>query len=193
VVIGGAITRIAFNKSSSEIPIGQERLNILLAKRYQAQSEQLKYIQGQLFDEAELEREIAETRQALEALQNKSKHSTEQRQPKQKPKRQPLPEHLRRVEVIVDVSDEDKQAMGDEWVCIGHETSEQLAVRQREYYVKVLKRKKYVRNRATDESDTKDAIRVAPPAPVMLPRSLADASLLADVLCSLEFFEYLLP
>jgi len=172
------------DQQQSEIAYLQERLNILLAKRYQAQSEQLKYIQGQLFDEAELEREIAETRQALEALQNKSKHSTEQRQPKQKPKRQPLPEHLRRVEVIVDVSDEDKQAMGDEWVCIGHETSEQLAVRQREYYVKAIKRKKYVRNRATDESDAKDAIRVAPPAPVMLPRSLADASLLADVLCS---------
>jgi transposase len=171
-------------QQQSEITYLQERLNILLAKRYQAQSEQLKYIQGQLFDEAELEREIAETRQALEALEKKSNHSTAPVQPKQKPKRQPLPEHLRRVEVIVDVSDEDKQAMGDEWSCIGHESSEQLAVRQREYYVKVLKRKKYVRNHTTDESGPKDGIRVAPPAPAMLPRSLADGSLLADVLCS---------
>jgi hypothetical protein len=60
-------------------------LNILLSKRYQAQSEQLKYIQGQLFDEAELEREIAETRQALDELQNKSTRSTGQEPPKQKP------------------------------------------------------------------------------------------------------------
>jgi hypothetical protein len=94
-------------------------LNILLSKRYRAQSEQLKYIQGQLFDEAELEREIAETRKALDELQNSSARSTGQEPPKQKPKRKPLPDHLRRVGIIVDVSDEDKQAMGDDWTCIG--------------------------------------------------------------------------
>jgi hypothetical protein len=49
---------------------------------------------------------------------------------------------LHRVEVVVDVSDEDSQAVGDEWRCIGHESSEQLAIQQREYYVKVIKRKK---------------------------------------------------
>jgi transposase len=172
------------DQQQSEIAYLQERLNILLAKRYQARSEQLKYIQGQLFDEAELEREISDTRKALDELQNKSKRSTEHNPPKQKPKRQPLPAHLRRVEMIVDVSDEDRQAMGDEWVCIGHETSEQLAVRQREYYVKAIKRKKYVRKCAKTDEASDAGIRLAPPAPVMLPRSLADASLLADVLCS---------
>jgi transposase len=54
---------------------------------------------------------------------------------------------------------------------------------QREYYVKVIQRKKYVRNTQSDQ-DTDSGIRVAPVAKVMLPRSLADASLLADVLCS---------
>jgi transposase len=136
-----------------------------------------------LFDEAELEREIAETRQALDELQNSSARSTGQEPPKQKPKRKPLPDHLRRVEIIVDVSDEDKQAMGDDWTCIGYENAEQLAVVQREYYVKVIKRKKYVRN-TESEQPTGSGIRVAPVAKVMLPRSLADASLLADVLCS---------
>jgi transposase len=167
----------------SEIAYLQERLNILLSKRYRAQSEQLKYIQGQLFDEAELEREIAETRQALDELQNRSTRSTGQETPKQKPKRKPLPDHLRRVEVIVDVSDEDKQAMRDEWTCIGYENAEQLAVVQREYYVKVIKRKKYVRNTESPQ-DTDSSIQVAPAAKVILPRSLADASVLADVLCS---------
>jgi transposase len=167
----------------AEIAYLQERLNILLSKRYRAQSEQLKYIQGQLFDEAELEREIAETRQALDDLQKRSTRSTGQEAPKQKPKRKPLPDHLRRVEIIVDVSDEDKQAMGDEWICIGHESAEQLAVQQREYYVKVFKRKKYVRNTESTQ-DTDCSIQVAPAAKVILPRSMADASLLADVLCS---------
>jgi hypothetical protein len=73
--------------------------------------------------------------------------------------------------------------MGDEWTCIGHETSEQLAVQQREYYVKVIKCKKYVRNTESDQG-TDSGIRVAPVAKIMLPRSLADTSLLADVLCS---------
>lgn len=137
-------------------------MNILPSKCYQAQSEQLKYIQWQLFDEAELERKIAETRDELEALKKGSNHSTERNAPKQKPKRQPLPSHLRRVQVIVDVSDEDKQAMGEEWTCIGYETAEQLAVQQREYYVKVIKRKKYVRNSTESAQECDCGIRVVP-------------------------------
>jgi transposase len=168
----------------TEIAYLQERLNILLSKRYQAQSEQLKAIQGQLFDEAELEHEIAETRRAIEALRSEmDQQAGTQTKPQQKPKRRPLPSHLRRFEVEIDVSDEDKQAMGEDWTCIGHETSEQLAVVQREYYVKVIKRKKYVRNRSEYDEQT-PGIRVAPAAKVILPRSLADASFLADVLTS---------
>jgi len=30
--------------------------------------------------------------------------------------------------------------MGDDWHCIGFETAEQLAVQQREYYIKVINR-----------------------------------------------------
>lgn len=169
----------------------QERLSILLAKRYKAQSEQLKYLQGQLFDEAELEADIAETRQALEALatpEEPAHDTTGTNRPAagEKPKRNKLPAHLRRVDVIIDVSAEDRQAMGEDWRFVGFETSEQLAVRQREYYVKVIQRKKYVRNTAPAEgTDTLPAgIVVAPPARVILPRAIADASLLADVLCS---------
>lgn len=173
----------------SEIAYLQERLNILLSKRYQARSEQLKYIQGQLFDEAELEQEIAETRQALKALYKEGDKPGQNAQSgdsadRQKPKRQPLPAHLRRVEIILDVPEEDKQVMGEEWRCIGFESCEQLAVQQREYYVKVIKRKKYVRNSAETDEAAGAGIRVAPPAKLILPRSLADASLLADVLCS---------
>lgn len=181
--------QIQIQQQQSEIAYLQERLNILLAKRYQARSEQLKYIQGQLFDEAELEQEIAETRRALEALRKDTDPSgltpnSGDTPDRKKPKRQPLPAHLRRVEVVIDVSDEDKQVMGEEWSCIGFETSEQLAVQQREYYVKVIQRKKYVRNGGGTDEAAGPGIRVAPPAKVILPRSLADASLLADVLCS---------
>lgn len=178
----------------------KERLSILLSKRFKAQSEQLKYLQGQLFDEAELEKAIQETQQAIAALETSEPHDApapateaDAVAPTQssaaipaKPKRKKLPESLRRVEVIIDVSAEDKQAMGDDWVEVGFEPSEQLAVQQREYYVKVLKRKKYVR-KETPKAQSEQAttgIVVAPTANVILPRAIADASLLADVLCS---------
>ena len=57
--------------------------------------------------------------------------------PKPKPRRNPLPDHLRRVNVDVDVGSEKKQAMGVLWEQIGWETSEQLSVQEREYFVKV--------------------------------------------------------
>jgi len=183
-------------KKEQEIDYLQERLAILLSKRYKAQSEQLSHLQGQLFDESELEAAITETQRAIDALEASKSPGSEDAtenltQPKQKtkPKRKKLPDHLRRVEVIIDVSEEDKQAMGDDWVCIGYDDAEKLAVQQREYYVKVLKRKKYVRK--TDQHNDNTAlscvsagIKVASPAKVILPRAIADASLLADVLCS---------
>lgn len=184
-----------------ELDYLKERLSILLSKRFKAQSEQLKYLQGQLFDEAELEKAIQETQQAIAALESSDAltPATDAAEPvsapssaqhdapaAEKPKRKKLPESLRRVEVMIDVSAEDKQAMGDDWVEVGFESSEQLAVQQREYYVKVLKRKKYVR-KETPKAQTEQAttgIVVAPTANVILPRAIADASLLADVLCS---------
>ena len=183
---------------SKEIQYLNERLAILLSKRYRAQSEQLKHIQGQLFDEAELEKAIADTLQAIEE-QSASVPATSPSEPKQsskeqasKPKRKKLPEHLRRVDIVIDVSDEEKQAMGDDWVYVGDESAEKLAVQQREYYVKVLKRKKYVRKNSVNadkaeaqaEAAAHGGIKVASPAKVILPKAIADASLLADVLCS---------
>jgi len=78
--------------------------------------------------------------------------------------------------------------MGDDWELIGYETSEQLAVKQREYFVKQFKRAKYVlKNTPKKELEVTNArqgsgIKVAPRPAVILPKSLADASLLADII-----------
>jgi len=106
------------------------------------------------------------------------------------------------VDIEVDLSDEDLQMMGDDWVCIGFETSEQLAVHEREYYIKRFKRRKYVRRGttspapvatpATDGAPSDVAatalavagIKVAPPTPVILPRAIADASLVAKLVAA---------
>lgn len=199
----------------------QEQLNLLLSKRFGRQSEQLKHLQGQLFDEAELETAICEleaelaqaqqtlalddlnTDPSLNAEPNNtvegSKEAIAPTKPATAPKRTPLPAHLKRVEIVVDVSDEDKQMMGDEWTLIGYETAEQLAVRDREYYVKHIKRAKYVRNADTSESaiepDQPSGIKLAPPLPVILPKAIADASLLAHAITAkfvdaLSFYRY---
>ncbi len=160
-----------------------EQLILLRSKRYQAQSEQLKSLQGQLFDEAELEVAIREAEAALAELQTSAAPIGAQPAPaKARPKRKPLPEHLKRVDIVIDVDDADKQMMGDNWTLVGYEISEQLAVQQRTYYVKRFKRAKYVGNESSGESG--GGIKVAPRPAVMLPKAIADSSVLADVIAA---------
>ncbi len=162
-----------------------EQLALLRSKRFQSQSEQLKHIQGQLFDEAELEVAIREGEAVLAKMQTPSSGQRNSDSPakQEKPRRKPLPAHLKRVEIVIDVSPEDKQMMGDDWELVGYEESEQLAVQQRQYYVKRYQRAKYVRKKAaTNKEATTCGIKVAPAARVILPRALPDGSLLADVL-----------
>ena len=63
---------------------------------------------------------------------------------RKKPVRRPLPAHFNRVENTIDLSDEEKAAMGDDWTFIGYDRSEQLAVIPRQHYVIAYKRAKYV-------------------------------------------------
>ncbi|MCP4933812.1 MAG: hypothetical protein GY927_06300 [bacterium] len=45
---------------------------------------------------------------------------------------------------MIDLSDEEKAAMGDEWTFIGYDTPEQLAIIPRQHYVIKYMRTKYV-------------------------------------------------
>lgn len=172
----------------------EERLGLLLSQRYQARSEQLNHLQTQLFDESELEQAIQDVQTALEEAQSASPANKTESKPKPPhktaPRRESLPSHLPRVEIVIDVSDEDKQMMGDDWVLVGYETSEQLAVKQCEYFVKHFKRAKYVLNDApkkaqqTTQTKQVNGIIVAPRPLVILPKALADASLLANIIAS---------
>ncbi|MEJ2452166.1 MAG: IS66 family transposase [Gammaproteobacteria bacterium] len=170
-----------------------EQLSLLRSKRYQKHSEQLKTLQCQLFDEAELEQAIRETEAALSQAQGESagkEGRPKKPTPKAAPKRKALPDHLKRVDIVIDVNAEDKQMMGDGWEAVGHEVSEQLAVQQRQYYVKRFLRVKYVRKDTPKDKLGKaqahndGGIKVAPRPAVILPKALADASLLADVIAS---------
>jgi transposase len=182
----------ALQDQQATIDYLQEQLSLLRSKRYQQQSEQLRTLQCQLFDEAELEQAIRETEAALAKAQAEQavNQPLEKPAPQDKPKRKPLPDHLKRVDIIIDFDAEDKHLMGEAWEAVGHEISEQLAVQQRQYYVKRYLRVKYARKQIPqDESRGAPAfsehnIKVAPRPAVILPKALADASLLADVIAS---------
>lgn len=167
----------------------EETLTLLQSKRYRHSSEKLNALQGRLFDESEMDAAIQEIQERLdkEKQERQVRSDAERREraakrpPEDRPRRKSLPDHLRRVNIDVDVSAEDKHAMGDEWLFIGWECSEQLACQEREYFVKCIRRAKYVRKQQ-DPLDKSDGIKVAPVLPVMLPRAIADASLLAKIL-----------
>ena len=138
-------------------------------------AEQLK-----LFDEAELEALIGELEAGLEEpTAPESKPSTPQK-PKARAVRRPLPEHLPRVERLIDLPEAKKQAMGADWTFIGYDESEQLAVIPRQPYVILFKRAKYVPvNEAVPGAE--QGVVIAPRAPQILPKAIGHSSLIADV------------
>ena len=153
---------------------------VLLRKRqFGASADRPNKDQFNLFDEAELEQLLAD----LDIPDPKdsaatAKEKTEKQ--RKKPLRRPLPAHFDRVEKIIDLSDEQKAAMGDDWTFIGYDTSEQLAVIPQQHYVIVYKRAKYVPG--NDEVVGAEAgVRIAPRPDQIIPKSIAHSSLIADV------------
>ena len=122
----------------------EERLALLLAKRFGRSSEKLNDKQMRLFDETELEQAIAALKKELQAEAEPEEEGKSKRKAnKSQPKREPLPDKLRRIDIIVYVDEDEKAHMGEDWEMIGYEGSEQLAVRDREYFVKRYRRCKY--------------------------------------------------
>jgi transposase len=153
---------------------------VLLRKRqFGASADRPNKDQFNLFDEAELEQLLAD----LDIPDPKDAEATAKEkteQPRKKPVRRPLPAHFDRVEKIIDLSDEEKAEMGDDWTFIGYDTSEQLAVIPQQHYVIVYKRAKYVPG--NDEVAGAEAgVRIAPRPDQIIPKSIAHSSLIADV------------
>jgi transposase len=154
---------------------------ILLRKRqFGASADRPNKDQFSLFDEAELEQLLAEL--DLSSDQDDAEPKTQEKadSERKKPVRRPLPAHFSRVEKIIDLSDEEKAAMGDDWTFIGYDTSEQLAIIPRQHYVIAYKRAKYVpKNDAVIGAE--QGVRIAPRPDQILPKSIAHSSVIADV------------
>ena len=118
---------------------------VLLRKRqFGASADRPNKDQIPLFDEAELEQLMAELGLSDAGEESASSTQAKTKAPRKKPVRRPLPAHFPRVEKIIDLSDDQKAAMSDDWSFIGYDTSEQLAVIPRQHYVIAYKRAKYV-------------------------------------------------
>jgi transposase len=155
---------------------------LLLRKRqFGAGADRLNKDQVTLFDEAELEQLLAELdlpagpEDVEPTVQEKAARAAK------KPVRRPLPAHFNRVEKVIDLSDEEKAAMGNDWTFIGYDTSEQLAIIPRQHYVIAYKRAKYVPNNDA-VAGAEQGVRIAPRPDQILPKSIAHSSVIADVI-----------
>jgi transposase len=167
---------------------------ILKRKRFGQSADRLNLNAAQLnlFDEAELEALLAELEAELEKERagepaadgaKPAEEPAPEQAPKAPPKRRPLPAHLPRVERVLDLPEEQKAALEGQWKLIGYETSEQLGVIPRQFYVIAYRRAKYA---PCDDTvpGAEQGILVAPRFPQLLPKSIADSSLLAEVVAA---------
>lgn len=155
-------------------------ITLLKRKRFGPSAERISPDQLKLFDEAELEALIGELEEGLTAPPAPQTKPPAPEPPKDKPVRRPLPEHLLRVERIIDLSEADKQAMGADWTFIGYEESEQLAIIPRQPYVIRFKRAKYVPV-SEDVPGAEQGVLIAPRPVQILPKAIGHSSLIAEV------------
>ena len=154
---------------------------LLLRKRqFGASADRTNKDQVSLFDEAELEQLLAELDLPSDLDADKPATQKKAKDEKKKPVRRPLPANLDRIEKIIDLSDEEKVVMGDDWTFIGYDTSEQLAVIPRQHYVIAFKRAKYAPNHDA-VAGAEQGLQIAPRPDQILPKSIAHSSVIADV------------
>jgi len=163
----------------------REQIRIMKAREYGRSSEKRTVEdirQGKLFDEAELHAsaapvEVVETVRITKTVYQRRKRG-----------RTPISPKLARVEVVVDLGDEERASVpeGYELVRIGEETSEQVHEIPQKYVVIKTVRPKYIvkpaRGSGLATSDAPVRILIAPVPARILPRSIATPSLLASVL-----------
>ena len=165
----------------NEIKLLKEKINILQHRLFGRKSEKLSRDAGSgqllLFNEVEQ----VEAEPPVESPEEITVPAHQRR----RGKRKPLPEDLPRVEVIHDITEEEKQcACGTEKTRIGQETSEQLDIIPPKIQVIKHIRPKYVCKHCEGTQADEAAVVIAPLPEQMLPRSIAGPGLLAYIITS---------
>jgi transposase len=166
----------------------QEQINLLLHKRFSANSEKYRAEQADLFNEAEAYAEESGEVESIEAESTEAgetveeallEPATRESMPPRKPGRKALPQELPRVEILHDLPEEQRCcAEGHALIEIGEEISEQLDIIPAKVQVLRHIRKKYAC--PCCQANVKTAPLPAQP----IPKSNASPGLLAYVATS---------
>ena len=171
----------------------EEEVRLLKSKLFAKKSEKLTPEddrQARLFNEAETYGDSKTDGTPKEKYASKT---TVKGYTRKKPGRKPLPEHLPRKEVIIDIDESEKQcACGHRLSRIGEETSEKIQITPPQVVVEKTIRPKYACKHCegTTEED-KASVKIAPPPVQFIKKSIATASFVAYLLISK--FEDALP
>ncbi len=154
----------------TEVAYLREQIRLLTHKRFGPSSEKLSREQLRLFLESDASMETEEAESTVTIKEHR----------RRKGGRRPLPDSLPRIEVIHDLSDEEKICPhdGETLKRIGAETSEQLSYIPARMRVLRHVRYKYACPRC------EDGVKIAPLPPQPIPKSMAAPSLLAHVTVS---------
>lgn len=157
----------------AQVLILQEQLNIALAKRYAASSEQYSPDQIRLFNEAEVDAPSDDDADESETSVIIAEHARKKRG------RKPLPEHLPRIDVIHELPEAERHCPHDgaRLVPISDVISEQLDIIPAQ--IRVLRH-----IRKTYACDCGRCIKTAPLPPQPIPKSMASPGLLAHIAVS---------
>ena len=163
-----------FHKDT-KIKVLEEQIRLYLAGKYGRSSEQSQYHQLDLFENGDLPNPEDDTDDDEEALTDDDFILVKRK--KKNGGRKPLPEHLTRIEVIHDLSPEDRICSTDGHPLheIGRVVSEQLEIIPAVVQVKRHIRIKY----GCKQCEQMIKLAALPPQPI--PKSMASASLLAHI------------
>jgi transposase len=158
----------------------KEENALLLYKRFVRSAEKILADrgQGELFSEEETKSEAPGKESGEEEIQEVKSYK------RRKPGRKPINPALPRVQEIIDIPEEDKVCgCGEHLTKIGEEVSEKVEITPPKLVIKQTVRPKYAcRHCEGTEDEGKPTVRIAPPPPCMIPRSIASESLLSYVI-----------
>ena len=160
----------------------KEQYDTLMYRKYVRSAEEIMATEKQqrLFNEEAEQPDIEENRTEKQEIKSYTR---------KKPGRKPIDPHLKRVEEVVDLPDDEKIcACGKELTKIGEETAEKLEIIPQSIFVTKIIRPKYACRfcegtaNETEEDLGPGAVKIAPVPPAIIPRSIASASLLSYIM-----------
>jgi len=174
------------NILKNEINILKEKLDLQTYKQFARKAEKILVDDKQkpLFtNEVEPQDIVEESTTNDEMFANEDDSTEVKSYTRKKPGRKPINPNIPRVEKIIDIPESEKTcACGAKLTRIGEETSENLQRIPEQIYVEKIIRPKYACRCCEGTADEeKPAVKIAPVAPAIIPRSIASPSLLAAI------------